>query len=416
MTHRRQPVIIYRDELLGESETFIQAQAESLLRFEAFYIGLRRRPGLRLPESRTRIISGETFGKVQRARFKLLGPSRRLRSMIARRSPALIHAHFGPDGCNALRLSEKLNLPLVVTLHGYDATVEDGEMPRLYVWRRNRLASHAAKFICVSKFIRDRAIAKGFPSEKLAVLYTGIDTRFFLPDASIERSPVILFVGRLTAKKGCHYLIRAAARVQQVRPDVELIVIGEGPLRDELEQQAASQLRAFTFLGAQQPQSVREWMNRAMVFCTPSVTAESGDAEGFGMVFAEAQAMGLPVVSFASGGVPEAVENGGTGFLVPERDWEALADKLLVLLQNDALRTQIGQAGRARVNRLFDLRKQTLLLEEIYDAMIAEWLRAGAKERQSSMPEFRDQHDLEMAAPLSQPDKCDIALTASREQ
>ena len=86
-------------------------------------------------------------------------------------------------------------------------------------------------------------------------------------------------------------------------------------------------LRTINFWGSRSPAVVKNWMNRAMVFCTPSLTAESGDAEGFGMVFAEAQAMGLPVVSFASGGIPEVVADRQTGFLVRERDWQSLADK-----------------------------------------------------------------------------------------
>ena len=105
-------------------------------------------------------------------------------------------------------------------------------------------------------------------------------------------------------------------------------------------------LKNFAFLGVQDAVAVRAWMNRATVFCTPSVSVESGAAEGFGMVFAEAQAMGLPVVSFASGGIPEAVADGQTGFLVSERDWQALGNKILLLLRNRELWTRFSKAGQ----------------------------------------------------------------------
>jgi len=113
-----------------------------------------------------------------------------------------------------------------------------------------------------------------------------------------------------------------------------------------------------------------------MVFCTPSVVSETGDAEGFGMVFAEAQAMGLPVVSFASGSLPEAVADGQTGFLAPERDWQALGEEILLFLRNGQLWEQFSKAGRSRVRSQFDIRKQAQALEVVYEQVIDEWRRA----------------------------------------
>lgn len=371
---RSEQFIVYRNELLAGSETFILGQSESLPHFQPFYVGLRSRPGLSLPEMRVHIISGEGLaGKLQRARFRLLGPSRQLQSTLAARHPVLIHAHFGPDGCNAIPMAEALNIPLVVTLHGYDVTVNDDLMPRSYTRRRHLLQLHAARFICVSEFIRQQAIAKGFPAEKTLVHYTGIDIAFFNPRQTTHRNPVILFVGRLVPKKGCEYLIRAMARVQEVIPEAELVIIGDGPLRPKLERQASSALKTFRFLGPQEPLVVKDWMNRAMVFSMPSVVADSGDAEGFGMVFAEAQAMGLPVVSFASGGIPEVVAQDRTGFLVAERDCDALSNKLLLLLQDNGLWNHLSHAGQDNTRRLFDIRKQAAALEDIYESTQLDW-------------------------------------------
>ncbi len=370
---QKQLFFVYRDELFAGSETFIPGQAEVLTRFEPFYVGLRRRSGLSMPDSRVHIISrGGYTGKVQRARFKLLGPGRRLQMTLAARHPVLIHAHFGPDGCHAMPLARALNVPLVVSFHGYDVSVTDNLMPRLYVKQRNLMAQQATKFVCISEFIRRQAIAKGFPPDKMSVHYTGIDINFFTP-RPVPRLSSVLFVGRLVPKKGCEYLIHAMAVIQKVMPTVELVVIGDGPLRQELEQKAASNLKTFRFLGAQGPMVVRDWMNRAMVFSAPSVVAPSGDAEGFGMIFAEAQAMGLPVVSFASGGIPEAVAHEQTGFLVPERDAEALSTKLLLLLQNKELRYTFAEAGQSRVRLLFDSRKQADTLEAIYEDTLLQW-------------------------------------------
>jgi colanic acid/amylovoran biosynthesis glycosyltransferase len=373
-----QRFIVYRDELFNPSETFIPSQAESLSLFRPFYLGLRQIPGTALPAERCHFVSrDELAGKVRRYRFKLLGPSMALRRKLLKLRPALVHAHFAPDACNALALARALESPLVASFHGYDITVRDDRQSLLYLWRREKLKTLGSRFLCVSNFMRNQALAKGFPAEKIVVHYIGINLELFCPDPQIPRSPVILFVGRLVPVKGCEYLIRAMADIQGFAPEAKLIVIGDGPLRVELEQQAKRSLRNFAFLGAQSPNIVRDWMNRATVFCTPSVVAESGQREAFGMVFAEAQAMGLPVVSSASGGIPEAVVDGQTGFLVPEHDWQALGTKILLLLRDGKLWTQFSRAGKARVRCRFDIRKQGQALESIYEQVVDEWGRAG---------------------------------------
>ena len=378
-----QTIIVYRDTLLPPSETFIRGQAESLNRFRPLYVCLRRTSGLSLPESQVHpLCPGGIVGRVQRARFKLLGPSLDQQRALARQNAVLFHAHFAPDACDVMPLVRALGIPLVVSLHGYDVNSTDDHLPRLYLQRREQLKSDAVRFICISEFIRRQALAKGFPTEKTVVHYTGIDTDFFCADSTVLRLPIVLFVGRLASGKGCEYLIRAMAQVQEVMPETKLVVIGQGSQRKQLERQAAALLRNFEFLGVQSPTVVRDWMNRAKVFSSPSFVTSS-DQEGFGMALAEAQAMGLPVVSSSIGGIPEAVAHEQTGFLVPERDSEAVAAKLLVLLKNQDLWTKFSGAGPVRVKKLFNVRKQATLLDNIYEGVLTEskWT-AGAKANQ----------------------------------
>jgi glycosyltransferase involved in cell wall biosynthesis len=112
-------------------------------------------------------------------------------------------------------------------------------------------------------------------------------------------------------------------------------------------------------------------MARSIVFCVPSVVAESGDAEGFGMVFIEAQAMGLPVVSTLSGGIPEAVRHRESGLLVPQRDVKGLAAALLLLIENQDVWRRYSAAGRKRVVDQFDLAQQTDRLEQVFEELLA---------------------------------------------
>jgi glycosyltransferase involved in cell wall biosynthesis len=289
--------------------------------------------------------------------------------------PKIVHGHFGPDACEAIPLAAVLQVPLIVTFHGFDATLTDFALRhtrpgRRYLRRRETLKRAAGKFIAVSNFIAEKLVGQGFPREKIQVHYIGADTTDFQSDPILAREKTVLFVGRLVEKKGCEYLIRAMELVQKEMPDVELVIVGDGPLRDSLERLAKSRLRRFTFTGTQPAKSVRDRMNRAAVLCTPSIVAASGDAEGFGMVFIEAQSSGLPVVSFASGGIPEAVRHGESGYLAPEKDWRALSEYIAKLLVDGDLWARFSHAGRSLVERVFDVNLQTAKLERIYEETI----------------------------------------------
>lgn len=370
-------VLIFNGRLLSASETFVKAQAEGLCKFSPYYVGARRVPGLPIPLDTSLVINnGGLWGKAQEWGFKQLGVAPQVYPHLRQLNPVLMHAHFGVCGALALPIVQTLKIPLLVTYHGFDACMTDAYArrdslsTRVYLQRRNTLKQKAQQFIAVSQFIKDRLVQQGFPESKILVHYIGVDVDQFQPDLSLPREPVVLFVGRLTEKKGCEYLIRAMAQVQANHPAAKLVVIGDGTLRPDLEAQAQASLKNYKFLGMQPPEMVWEWMNKASVFCVPSVEASTGDCEGFGIVFIEAQAMGLPCISFASGGIPEAIAHGKTGFLAPERDWQALASHIQHLLQNPDLWQQFSQAGRQRVQADFNLNRQGHALEAIYQAVI----------------------------------------------
>src|SRR6201999_2154634 len=140
------------------------------------------------------------------------------------------------------------------------------------------------------------AVQAGFPKEKLLVHYTGIDFRRFTPsDTPPERERnVVLYVGRLVRYKGANHLIQAMQIVRQTCLQARLVIIGDGWFRPEVETLAKDLEVPCDFLGDQPTLIVRDWMERARVFCAPSLTLKDGMSEAFGNVFTEAQAMWLP--------------------------------------------------------------------------------------------------------------------------
>ena len=299
----------------------------------------------------------------------------RFHRKVAARKAEILHAHFAVDAVHALPLIRHLGIPAVVTLHGYDVTITDeasGATMRgaHYLKHRKELWNEASAFLCVSEFIRKAAIKAGFPESKLVVHHIGIDRQSFYP-GSQERQPLVLFVGRLTEKKGCDQLLRAMKQVQQKLPDTQLVIIGFGDLRSSLEELARSLEVKCSFLGPQPAAEVREWMRKARVLCAPSVTAANGDSEGLPTVVVEAHAMGLPVVGYRHAGIPEIVKDGVTGLLSDEGDVDSLAHGLLRYLTDDALWHASSEAAGRQVERNFDLAAQTRELESIYEKVSA---------------------------------------------
>jgi colanic acid/amylovoran biosynthesis glycosyltransferase len=373
----RQKVVIFRNELLPPSETFIEAQSRALVEFEPIFAGVHAaRKSLNLPTAPVLIDSTSGLvGKLRRHLYWRASIAPGFYSKLQKMNPSLLHAHFALDGAAALPIAKYLRIPLIVTLHGYDVTSDDSsfrkfEEGRLYLRQRESLWEHASVFLCISEFIRQRAIQKGFPRSKLRVHYTGIDLSLFAANGGGRDRNLIVFVGRLVEKKGCERLLEALALVGKEHPAVRLIVIGAGPLETQLRDKVAAQHLPCTFLGAQSQQVVREYLARARLLCVPSLTASNGDSEGLGMVFAEAQAMGTPVVSFLHGGINEVVLHGRTGLLANEGDSLELAKNLLLLLREDDRWCRYSEQGARWVREVFDLCKQTEQLEEIYRSVL----------------------------------------------
>lgn len=362
---------IFRSPLFNASETFVQTHALSLRCYRPLVVGLERK-GHVLPALEDRLLVAT---QAQRRALTLLGTAGPLARRLRPHHPRLIHAHFGTDGLIALPLADALGIPLATTLHGFEVSRSFGAMlfsGRLswsrYAVARGRLQRRGDLFIAVSEAIRAKALAQGFPPERTIVHYNGIDLVRFAAPAEPRESNLVLHVGRLVEKKGTRLLLDALADVPRAR----LVILGDGPLRPALERHAAARGLAerVRFLGTQPPDEVARWMGRAALLAAPSVTARDGDSEGLPTVVIEAAAASLPAVVSDHSGLPEAVLDGHSGFVVPEGDVGALAARLSELIASPELQARMGETARSVAEERFDAAKQAAALEGRYDALV----------------------------------------------
>jgi len=324
---------------------------------------------------------GGWLASVEELAFKLWRRAPRFERRLEAASPALVHAHFGPDAFRILPVSRRMHIPLIATFHGFDATTDDYWARRSFYGHRayardkSQLYSEAVLILAISEHVRKCLIDQGFPENKVRVLYTGIDLSMFCASNEKLHRKGVIFVGRLVEIKGVEYLIRAMAPLQQRYPDLTLTIVGDGPLRRQLEAMASRMLRRFEFRGTVSSSEVKSLLLQSRVFCGPSIRAHTGASEGLGMVFLEAQAMGVPVVAFSHGGIPEAVRDRETGLLVPEGDWNALSARIESLITDDAMHARFSQAAREHVRRHFDIVRQSAMLEDLYDEARATYSR-----------------------------------------
>ena len=322
--------------------------------------------------------------KAPRLTFQVLSPSQyryqaaslsalyRLAALCARpKQYDVLHAHFGPVG-NSFRFAKELwRAPMAVSFHGYDfSTLPRKEGKDMY----RKLFETVDAVTVNSEFTRQQVEKLGCPAAKLYSLPVGLDPVEF-PFRERKRDPGqpvrILTLARLTEIKGHEYAIRAVAKLLQRHPAIRYDIAGDGPLRERLEELVARlELQGnVVFHGALDSAAVRTFMAEAHIFVLASASVE-GDQEGQGLALQEAQAAGLPVVATTHGALPEGMLPDQSGFMVPERDVEALAERLNFLVEHPEIWPMMGSAGRRFVEARYDIRRLNSLLEGLYSRMI----------------------------------------------
>ncbi len=276
----------------------------------------------------------------------------RLARVIALHRPDVVHAH-DPHAVAmasmALSFGVSPATPALVASRRVDFHLQRHSFSR---WKYRQVAA----FIAASQAIADVLAHDGIPRRRIVVVHDGIDveTVMHTPPADLRQefwfpkgSPVLVNVGALVPHKGQKFLIEAMAAVRRRVPDAQLVIFGEGELRASLETQIRERDLQKHVVLAGFREDVLSLTKSATLFVMSSVT------EGLGSTVLDAMAMGHAVVGTRAGGIPEAVDDGVTGLLVPPGDADALAEALIALLGDPVRRRRMGDAGRARVRAEF---------------------------------------------------------------
>lgn len=381
-------VLYYVDGHLPSSQAFVAQQAKALRRHRASVLAGRRvaSPSAAIGSYPVHDISaspamrmGELLLKLPRLPMPALFPA------VAEAD--LVHAHFGKNGYVIGPLARAAGKPLITTFHGFDAAFRGDpasaggfNQVRFFARGRHEMANWPAWTIAVSDFVRGRLLELGYPPSRLLRHYVGIDTSLFKPRDVARHPNRIVSVARFVEYKGHRLMIDALADVARSGVPVEFVMVGEGPLRQEIEAYARARLPDAKVLDRLSQEEMVDLLAGARVYLHGSVTLSNGHAEALGLANLEAQAVGTPVVAFDSGGVAEAIENGRTGHAVAERDVRAMAAAVAALLIDEARWHAFSVAAAEMVPRRFAIATQTALLEDFYDEVRAAHAAAARRE------------------------------------
>lgn len=286
---------------------------------------------------------------------------------------ALIHAHFGTDGYESLWLKTKLNVPLITSFYGFDI-----ETPYLYdTSRANKLFTEGDLFLVLSHDMAQRLLKKGCPENKIKVHRLGVDCKkqFQYKERIRGQKTTFLILSHFVEKKGIIYGIKAFSNIIKEYPNIELRIVGRGPLENKLKKEVKSmQLEdKIEFINNYEFPNPRECVLKEFhsndIFVLPSVDVE-GDYGGTPTVLMEVQATGMPCITTDVDANSELVIDNVTGFVVNQKDTDALAAKMIELIEKPDLCIKFGKNARAHIEKNFNEEIQVANLKNTYADII----------------------------------------------
>jgi glycosyltransferase involved in cell wall biosynthesis len=287
--------------------------------------------------------------------------------LLKRLRPDIVHAH-DPHGIAMASLALSLGgasgagAPALVAARRVDFHLKGNSFSR---WKYRQVDC----FIAASEAIRQMLVADGVPADRTVTVHEGIDVEHVLAAPAVNvheafwlphHAPVVGNVAALVPHKGQRYLVDAAHLVVQEIPDARFVILGEGELRDHLEKQVREHHLEKHVLLPGFRTDVLGCLKGFDLFVMSSVT------EGLGTSLLDAMACSRPIVATRAGGIPEIVEDGVNGLLVPPRDAASLAKAIVRALQDDRLRQRLGEAGFDRVRARFTVERMVEATAAIY--------------------------------------------------
>ncbi len=302
------------------------------------------------------------------------GEYQMLASLLQRRGADLMHIYFGHTGVHLLPFIERWDKPCVVSFHGADVALKKDI--RDYGAKLQKLFEAVPLVFARSRSLANRLIALGCPPDKLRISRTGVplkDFPFLRREAPIEGRWKLMQACRLIPKKGVATTLCAFAIFQKEFPNAELVIAGKGPLQAHLEELTeelgiASKVRFHGFVSQSE---LIELYRQSHIFLHPSETPPDQNQEGVPNSILEAMSTGLPIAATRHGGIPEAVEHGRCGFLVEERDFEALASSIREIARSPGTFREMGLLGHEHVSAQFEQGAQIRQLETLYDEAVS---------------------------------------------
>ena len=293
--------------------------------------------------------------------------------VIKKENPDVIHAYWViPCGIVAAMLTKK---PLVITSLGSDVFALHNAMFR----KMQKKAYKDAKKVLVLSNALKNEIAHRFPQieKKIVIMPLGIDSGFkpggFAKDLRDKhKGRIILTIGRLTEQKGVQYLISALPSIIQQHPDARLVIVGDGSYKKELESMIKKhKVKDYvTFVGPVAHENIADYLSVADVFVFPSLSDSRLGTEGFGLAAVEALAVGTPTVATNIGGIVDIIKDKETGLLVSQKNSKAIAEKVNLILSDDALRQKLSIQGKRHVKKNFTWESIARRLERVYDQVL----------------------------------------------
>jgi len=383
-------VASYCTTFLKREMLHIYRQVTSLHDYETFVMTKAAQNSELFPFRDIEIIPKPHFNPVRHTWLKFVkqrppivyrGEYQMLSSLLQRRGADLMHIYFGHTGVHLLPFIKRWEKPCVVSFHGAD--VAEKKDIRDYAPKLRELFSAVPLVLARSRSLADRLLTLGCPAEHLRINRTGVPLTEF---PFVRREPPrdgrwrFLQACRLIPKKGVATSLCAFAIFQKEFPNAELIIAGKGPLQAHLEELAEELgiVSKVHFRGFLSQKELLDLYASAHFFLHPSETPPDQNQEGVPNSILEAMATGLAVLATRHGGIPEAVEHGRCGYLVEERDFEALAMAMKEIVRSPQAFREMGALAREFVGANFEQREQIRQLERHYDEAVA---LAGAAEQ-----------------------------------